>query len=532
MFNLDGSAITLIAIAASVVAAVVVVWAIASRYKVSDPDEAFVVSGSKSKTQVAVRQADGTTTFETRPVPSKVVLGGGGVFVVPFTQRYNKVSLETRQIAWRVQDSPSNQNILVNLEGVANVKIGGDEASVRAAIERFNVNPLNIEAFVQQNIEGDMRAIVGTMSVEDINSDRETLKDRVMKVTGEACSEWGLVLEGLNIQSVTTPSGYIQDLGRRQAAIARRDAEIAEAEARRESEQKRAAAEQQIAEANRTLALRMAEIQQDTDTAEANAKAAGPIAEAQRNVEIFEQERLAEAKRAEVTEMRLESEVRKPADAGAYAMKVEAEAAREAAISKAKGAAEATRQAGESEAAANQARGLADAAVFEARGRASAAADEAVGVAAARVVEAQGLAEASSVKARGEAEATAIAAKGKAEAEGIEAKKTAYENMPQVGVLEIALDGMPAIVGEMGKAMAAIDTLTVVSTEGASAVTRQAANLFTETEEVMNSVTGFGISDLIKGAVGGAAAGRAAVEAGHDARLGSADPDLPGVAHV
>ncbi|WP_062466902.1 SPFH domain-containing protein [Demequina maris] len=545
MFGLAGSAITLIAIAASVLAAIVVVWAIASRYKVSDPDEAFVVSGSKSKTQVPVRKADGTVAYETRPVPSKVVLGGGGVFVVPFTQRYNKVSLETRQIAWRVQDSPSNQNILVNLEGVANVKIGGDEASVRAAIERFNVNPLNIEAFVQQNIEGDMRAIVGTMSVEDINSDRETLKDRVMKVTGEACSEWGLVLEGLNIQSVTTPSGYIQDLGRRQAAIARRDAEIAEAEARRESEQKRAAAEQQIAEANRTLALRMAEIQQDTDTAEANAKAAGPIAEAQRNVEIYEQERLAEAKRAEVTEMRLESEVRKPADATAYATKVEAEAEREAAISKAKGIAEATRQAGESEAAANQARGLSDAAVFEARGkaeasadeargRAEAAADEARGSAAARVVQATGLAEAEAVKAKGEAEATAIAAKGKAEAEGIEAKKTAYENMPQVGILEIALDGMPAIVGEMGKAMASIDSLTVVSTEGASAVTRQAANLFTETEEVMTSVTGFGISDLIKGAVGGAAAGRAVVEAGagREARLDSVDPDLPGVTHA
>ncbi len=155
------------------------------------------------------------------------------------------------------------------------------------------------------------------------------------------------------------------------------------------------------------------------------------------------------------------------------------------------------------------------------------------GAAAARVVEAKGLAEASTAKAKGEAEASAIAAKGKAEAEGIEAKKAAYENMPQVGILEIALDGMPAIVGEMGKAMASIDSLTVVSTEGASAVTRQAANLFTETEEVMTSVTGFGISDLIKGAVGGTAAGRAVVEAGavHAARA-PADPDLPGVTHA
>ncbi len=95
MFNLDGSGITLIAIAASVVAAIVVVWAIASRYKVSDPDEAFVVSGSKSKTQVPVRLADGTTTLETRPVPSKVVLGGGGVFVVPFLGQNRRMSFRS-----------------------------------------------------------------------------------------------------------------------------------------------------------------------------------------------------------------------------------------------------------------------------------------------------------------------------------------------------------------------------------------------------------------------------------------------------
>ncbi|WP_062200915.1 flotillin family protein [Demequina salsinemoris] len=483
--------ITIIAIVGGVVAALAVVGAIVSRYKVSDPDEALIISGSKSK------EAGGGT------VPSRVVLGGGGVFVWPFVQKHTSMSLETRQIAWTVRESPSSQNILVNLEGVANVKVGGDERAVRDAAERFNVNPKNIEDFVTQNIEGDMRAIVGTMTVEEINSDRETLKDRVLRVTGEACAEWGLVLEGLNIQSVTTPSGYINDLGRIEAAAVRRNAEIAEANTQRESEEAKAKAQQAIADANRELTLRIAAIKQDTDTAEAKANSAGPIAAAEQQVLVFEQERIAESKRAEVTEMRLASEVSKPADARAYATKVEAEALAAAQVAKAEANATTERLEGDSQAAANRARGEAEAAVTQAKGA---------------------------------AEATAIEAKGKAEAAGIDAKAEAYRKMPEQGFIEVVLDGLPGVIREASAPMGAIDNLTVVSTEGAGALTKTVASTLTQGLEVIKGTTGIDVLGMFSKdtetangvAMGDFGAARAAlVKAEASADAASADKDAP-----
>lgn len=444
----------LLAIALGAFVAVILIIVVIARYRVSSPDEAFIISGSKSKS--------GDTT-----VPSKVVLGGGGVFVVPFTQKLSRLSLETRQIAWTVHESPSAQNVLVSLEGVANVKVGGDEVSVRAAIERFNVNPSNIEKFTQQSLEGEMRAIVGTMTVEEINGDREALKERVLKLTGEVLSAQGLVLENLSIQSVTTPGGYITDLGRGQAAKARRDAEIAEAETKRESEEKRAKADEAIAEANRTLALRVAQIKQDTDTAEAQALAAGPIAKAQRDVEVYEQERLAEQKRAAVTEMRLESEVRKPADAKAYETKVTAEAERDAAIARA-------------------------------------------------------TAEAETITRRGRANADAVRDRGLAEAEATKAKSAAFKDYPTAGLLEIAMDGLPAIVAEAAKPIGAIDNLTVVSTDGADQVTKMTAGVFSQTDETMKALAGFGVRDLLAGVIGGTAAGQ--VLASDKAKGGAVPP--------
>ncbi|WP_084124297.1 flotillin family protein [Demequina sp. NBRC 110054] len=484
--------ITLIAIVGGVVAALAVVGAIVSRYKVSDPDEALIISGSKSK------EADGGS------VPSRVVLGGGGVFVWPFVQKSTSMSLETRQIAWTVRESPSSQNILVNLEGVANVKVGGDERAVRDAAERFNVNPKNIEDFVTQNIEGDMRAIVGTMTVEEINSDRETLKDRVLRVTGEACAEWGLVLEGLNIQSVTTPSGYINDLGRIEAAAVRRNAEIAEANTQRESEEAKAKAQQAIADANRELTLRVAEIKQDTDTAEAKANSAGPIAAAEQQVLVFEQERIAEQKRAEVTEMRLASEVSKPADARAYATRVEADAMAAARVAKAEADAKAERLEGESEAAANQARGNADAAVAQRRGEADAAVTKARGLAEAEAEAAKGDADGSAIKARGEAEAGVIKARGLAEAAGVDAKKQAYENYPQAGLIDLTLEGLPSVVRESAKPIGDIDSLTVVSTDGASKVTQMSTDALSQGIATIKALTGVDLADVLQKVAAGA----------------------------
>ena len=436
----------IIAIVAAVIVVLVVIGTIVSRIEVSDPDEAIIISGSKDEASQA---------------ESKIVLGGGKAFIVPFVQKANRLSLETRQITWQVRESPSSQNIFVNLEGVANVKVGGDKKSVRAAIERFNVNPDNIKEFTRQNIESDMRAIVGTMTVEDINGNREALKERVTSIIADSFAQWGLVLETLSIQSVTTPGGYMDDLSRPQAAEARKKAEIAEAINKRQAAEAQAEADKAVAEADRGVALKRAEVKAATDQANENAAAAGPIAKAQQRQAILEQEREAERKRAEVTEQELESTVRKPADAKAYATKVEAEAERDASISKAEGD--------------------------------------------AKQVELAGAAEGAATKAKGEAEAEVIKARGLAEAEAIQKKSEAFQDYPQAGMLDLALGegGVAGVARAVAEPISGIDSLTVVSTDGMNKVTKGATDMVTQTFGTIDSVAGFDVLGLLKGLGGG-----------------------------
>lgn len=421
----------------AVVSAMVIIGVILGRYKVSSPSQAFVVSGSRSK-QAGIKSS------------SRVVLGGGGVFVVPFVQHLYKISLEQKQISFTIESAVSENNILVNLTGVASIKVGGDEASVRAAAQRFLGQQDMIDDYTKEVLEGSLRAIVGAMTVDQINRERSRFASEVAEVAASDLSQQGLLIDTLQIKNVTTDSGYIEDLGRPEAAKVRQEAEVAEARARQTAQEATAQAEVAIAEANRELELKQAEIKEVTDAARAKADAAGPIAEAYNRQLILDQERVAAEKRAEVVEQELESSVRKPADARAYDVKVTAEASREATIATA-------------------------------------------------------TAEAEKVRLSGEAEGSAIRARGEAEAGAIKARSDAYRDFPDAGVLDIALKGLPAVVAEVAKPVGEIDQITIVSTDGMNKLTRDTTDLLSQTTTTIKDMTGIDVAAL----VGGAAAGLA-----------------------
>lgn len=430
----------IIYIVLAILAAIVVVGVIVGRYKVSSPSEAFVVSGARSKS------GDITSS-------SRVVLGGGGVFVLPFLQHLYRVSLEQKQISFSVESAVSQSNILVTLTGVASIKVGGDEGAVRSAAQRFLGQQERIDEYTKEVLEGSLRAIVGTMTVDAINRERAKFASQVAEIAASDLGQQGLQIDTLQIKNVTTPeSGYIVDLGRPEAAKVKQEAEIAEAKARQAAQEEAAKADIAIAEANRALELRNAEIQSETEAARANAAAAGPIAEATRRQEILAQERLAAERQAEVRERQLEAEVIKPADARAYETKVAAEAERDAEIARAN-------------------------------------------------------AEAERIKVLGDAEAGATKAKGDAEAAAIKARSDAYENYPEAGVLDIALERMPAIVREAAAPIGAIDNLTVVSSDGMNSVSKGATSLLTETAATVKAVSGVDINSILSGATAGFAAG-------------------------
>jgi flotillin len=239
--------------------------------------------------------------------------------------------------------------------------------------------------------------------------------------------------------------------------------------------------------------LRQAEILSEIDAANARAAAAGPLAQAARDQEVLaEQEKVAERQSA-LTERQLDTEVRRPADAARYRVEQEAQATRNSQIF----AAEAEKAAtiARAEAAAEQAR--LSGAGEQARRAALAAAEEIEGRARgqAQLAERQAIAEA--VEREGLAEASAIRAKGDAEAEAMQKKADAFEQYGQAAVIDLMAGILPDLVRAAAEPMSGIDNMTVISTDGASALTRNVASNVAQGLQIATDLTGLDVKAML-----------------------------------
>jgi flotillin len=436
------------------VLAALVVGAVLSRIKVAGPNEAFIVTGRKGR---PVTNPE-TGAISTDLSGQKVVMGAS-VFVLPFIQKLASVDLSARQISVSVGSAVSAQGIKCSLEGVAIVKVGGAEDSIRAAAQRFLGQQDHIEHFTQEVLAGSLRSIVGRLSVDEIIKDRAAFAREVAEEAESSLTNQGLVLDTFQLQDIQTEGNYLKDLGRPEAARAEKEAAIAESVARREAEQARIKAEEEIANANRALNLRQAAILAETDAATAQAEAAGPIAKAARDQEVIAaQEQVAE-RQAHLRDRQLDTEVRKPADAERYAVETAAEAAKSRALR---------------EAEAERAR---------------------------REAAAQAL------RAEGEAEAAAILARGQAEAESMAKKADAYGQYGDAAVLEMLSTMLPQLVKEAAAPLGSIDKLTVISTEGASDVTKGVATNVTQGVQLASDLLGVDLAAMFQRMANGGRAG-------------------------
>ena len=478
---------------ASVLGIVVVILLIgliiASRYRVAGPNEAFIVTGRKGR---EVRNPE-TGAVSTDLSGQKVVMGGG-VFVVPFVQRLHVLDLSSRRIMVQIRSAVSGQGVKLNLDGMAIVKVGGNEDSIRAAAQRFLTQQREIETFTQETLAGSLRSIVGSLTVEQIIRDRAAFAQRVADESESSLTGQGLVLDTFQIQDITDDGTYLSDLGRPEAARIGQEAAVAEANARRAAEQARIVAEQEIAISQRALALKQSEIKAETDAAAAQAAAAGPLAQADRDQAILAEQEKVAVRQAALTERQLDTEVRKPADAARYRVEQEAEAARNAAIAEAdarkaasiaaaQAEAEKARLTGEAEKARRSA--LADAEAIEGKRRGEA--DKAL-----RVAQAEAL------RAEGEAQGAAIVATGTAEAEAMNKRAEAFARYNEAAVLQMLVEVLPQIAHEVAAPMSAIDSLTVLSTDGAAALPRQVTDNLTQTLAMLKSTTGVDLQSLLE----------------------------------
>lgn len=454
-----------IAVIGIVVLVVLLGLAVITRYKVAGPSQAFIITGRRGK-----KSTDPVTGRTSIDNSGQKVVVGGGVFVVPFVQQKFTLDLSSRHIPVAVRGAVTLRGVKSNLEGVAIVKVGGSEDAIRAAAQRFLQQQSGIVGFTQEVLSGALRAIVGRMSVEDIIRDRAAFAGQVAEEAEASLSGQGLILDAFQIQDITTEGSYLEDLGRPEAARAKQEADIAEAIARRASEQARLKAAEEIAIAERTFYLKQAEIKAETAAATAKADAAGPLAEAARQQEVLaEQEKVAQ-RQAALTDRELDTKVRKPADAARYRAEQEAEARRIAQVKEAEADAERSRLTGQGEKLHRSA--LADA-----------------------------------VRIEGEAEAAAIAARGSAEAEAMQKKADAFARYGDAAVLQMLVEVLPQVVAKAAEPLSAIDKLTVISTDGASQLSRTVTDNVAQGMELLSSTTGVDLGALLqnlKGKVGGA----------------------------
>jgi len=409
-------------------------------WRVAEPNEALVISGLHQRAPQGVGESLG---FK--------IVTGKGTPVIPGVQVVRRLSLDLRETELAI-DCVTHQGIPLHLKGVVIYKVGDDYASIANAARRFLDQQNQMDQRVHNVFTGHLRAIVGNMTVEEMIRDREKLTGLTREHAGTEMEKLGLIVDSLQIQEIDDPTGYIKNLARPHAAAIEREARIAQAAADREATEKEQEAEALKSQARRNSQIKQAGFQAEVDQAGAQARQAGPLAEATaRQKVVVEETKVAELE-AQRAEQRLFAEVRKPADARAYEQVTLARAERDAHISGAEaGAREVELKAG---ADAQRVKLSAGAEAERIRLEATANADQ------TRML---GEAQAAATRATGLAEGEAIRARGMAEADAIKARADALANNQEAVIGQQLAEKWPQIVEAAAKPFGDIDQLIVLN---------------------------------------------------------------------
>jgi len=483
IFNFVGTG-PLLAILLIVVLALLVFY-VASRYRVANANEALIVAGSRGS---KVRDERGEVAAATANAADKGirVVVGGGTFVLPLIHKVGRMKLTARQISVALPDAVTSQGIKVAVQGVATFKIGRDVESIRNAAERFlDSKDEQVDSIVKNVLEGSLRSIVGTLTIEELIMDRQKLLQQVQDSAKGDLATSGLQIDAFTIQSINDESGYIDLLGQQKIAVVERDARMAKASADQDAAVREAQASQVKIDAERDVELRRADVLTQTAAAQARAAQAGPLAQAEAQQEVTKrQTELAELEAARKQQELLTSTVR-PAEAEAEAVIRRAEGDKMARIANAQAAAEQEKLAGQAQAA-----------VISVKGEAQ-----------AHVVEVNARAEAQRVTLEGNAEAGITFTKGEAEAKALALRAEAFQKFNEAAVIQTVLGMLPEIVRAAAEPMSAIDNLTVLSNDGASELVRNTTRTVTEATATVKGLTGLDVPALISNAMGGASSG-------------------------
>src|SRR5215471_7481236 len=279
-------------------------------YRVPAPDEALLISGRGYG-------KDGT--------PFRVVIGHGAFVTPAFRKvRYLTLSLQEAEVA---ETCVTRQGISLNVRAVIAFKVGNDEESIVNAGQRFLSDQDQMSVLTGRIFAGHLRSIIGSITVEEIITERQKLAEEVLDQSKTEMAKIGLIVDSLQIQSIDDMgAGYIAAMAAPNNAAIQRQAKIAQAQADQAAAEAQQASIRKQAEFARQTAVVQAQYKAEVDKAQSEAAQAGPLAqaEAQRAV-IAAQAELAQHQ-AELRQQQLVSEVIRPAEAEAEKVKILAQA--------------------------------------------------------------------------------------------------------------------------------------------------------------------------------------------------------------
>ncbi|XP_038140806.1 flotillin-2-like [Cyprinodon tularosa] len=393
----------------------------------------------------------------------KVYIVGGWAWAWWCITRAQKLSLEIMTLQPRCEDVETSEGVAITVTGVAQVKVIKEQDLLALACEQFlGKSVTEIKALLLQTLEGHLRAILGTLTVEQIYQDRDQFAKLVRDVASPDVGRMGIEILSFTIKDVYDKVDYLSSLGKTQSAAVRRDADIGVAEAERdagirEAECKREMmdvkflADTKMADSKRELELQKAMFNQEINTKKAEAQLAYELQAAKEQQKIRAEEIqiqvvqrkkqiTIEEKEIDRKDKELVATVKRPAEAEAYKMQQLAE-----------------------------------------------------GQKIKTVLIAQ--AEAEKIKMIGEAEASRIEAVGKAEAEKMRLKAEAFQQYGEAAKKALVLEALPRITSKVAEPLAKTNEIVILSGEG-SRVTGEVNRLLAELPVSVNALTGVDLSKI------------------------------------
>jgi uncharacterized membrane protein YqiK len=274
-------------------------------YRVPAPDEAMLISGGKNR---------GDTPFR--------VVTGHGAFVAPFFRkaRFLTLSMAEAEVEERCV---TKQGLTLNVRAVIAFKVGNDPESIVNAGQRFLSDQNQMSILTGRIFAGHLRSIIGSMTVEEIVTERQRLATEVLDGSKEEMAKIGLSVDALQIQSIDDGDlGYIVAMSAPHNAAIQRQAQISQSQARQQAAEAEQESIRRQAEYARQTAIVQAQYKAEVDQAQASAAQAGPLAQAQAQREVLAAQTELAQRNAELRQQQLVAEVVKPAEAEAEKVRV------------------------------------------------------------------------------------------------------------------------------------------------------------------------------------------------------------------